>query len=268
MNIDGTYTLQAPPERVWQCLLDQHVLRQIVPGIERIEQIDQDSYTITVHYKHSPLKGTYQGRLSLTEQQYPYHYHITVAGEGSQESINGAGDVHLHRHNETTVITYKGTLNIGKVTRVKPTLIKGATKLLIQRFFTALADQLHTDHDQQASTTIQSENLFPVAQSGKAVTILPGQTDEPATRSRGIFRTITHLFKPRTGTSLQKNAQGRPWQRQLRRYSALSALLFLVWLGTRIPSYFLPTGRKKGLVVDNPPVQTIVRETKRNTTHQ
>ena len=37
MEIEGTYTLQASPEEVWQCLMDTQVLRSAIPGVEQLE---------------------------------------------------------------------------------------------------------------------------------------------------------------------------------------------------------------------------------------
>ncbi len=44
MDIEGTYTLQAPPEEVWGCLKDQQVLQRTIPGVERIEALSEEKY--------------------------------------------------------------------------------------------------------------------------------------------------------------------------------------------------------------------------------
>ena len=36
MDIDGTYTLQAPPEVVWNLLMDQDMLQHTIQGMERL----------------------------------------------------------------------------------------------------------------------------------------------------------------------------------------------------------------------------------------
>src|SRR5437763_3955715 len=82
MNIEGTYTLQAPPTEVWHCLLNTELLQHTIPGIERIEQVSENTYTIVANIKHAPLEGTYQGHITLSEQHYPYHYRLIVEGEG------------------------------------------------------------------------------------------------------------------------------------------------------------------------------------------
>src|SRR5581483_8035245 len=91
MNIEGTYTLQAQPGEVWRCLLDPQVLQQTVPGARRIEQVDEYTCSVIVNVK----QGTYQGQMTLSEQEYPYQCHVTVNGEGRQVAFDGSGDITL-----------------------------------------------------------------------------------------------------------------------------------------------------------------------------
>jgi len=62
MNITGTYTLQATPEEIWQCLSSRQVVNSALPGIERLEQLDTQNYLLSLHIKQAPLMGTYHGR--------------------------------------------------------------------------------------------------------------------------------------------------------------------------------------------------------------
>src|SRR5436309_12438179 len=158
MDIEGTYTLQASPEDVWQCLMDQQVLRRAIPGVEQLELIGENKYNITVHIRQTPLIGTYHGHATVTEQHYPYYYTIAIEGEGGPGTISGEGVVHLNERDENTVVAYKGILNLGKLgTLLPPPLVKGTAKLLLQQFFTALAEHLRT-LPRSASTIGVAEN--------------------------------------------------------------------------------------------------------------
>ncbi len=131
MDIEGTYTLQAPPEEVWDCLKDQQVLRRTIPGVERIEALSEEKYAVAIHVGATPLTGSYQGQITVTERQPPYYYRIAIEGEGQQSSINGVGDIHLSSQGENTIVSYKGKLNLGKLDGTLPTpVIRGTAKLL------------------------------------------------------------------------------------------------------------------------------------------
>ena len=89
MNIEGTYTLQALPTTLWQCLLDQQVLRATIPGLQHIELVDDTHYDLTIHLAQKPLDGTHHVYIDLSNQQFPSHYTMTIQGDGSLSTFNG-----------------------------------------------------------------------------------------------------------------------------------------------------------------------------------
>jgi carbon monoxide dehydrogenase subunit G len=227
MNIEGTYTLQVPPTEVWHSLLDRELLQDIIPGIETIEQVSENTYAVVFNIKHAPLEGTYQGQVTLSEQHSPYHCRLTFEGEGDHGTISGDGSLHLHEHNEATIIVYKGRLTYNKQeTLLQPKLIKGAAKLLIQQFFTALATHLASkeyrgEHYEEHNGQIR----------GKIILRLPHVTTGPLT-ARSIFSKIVQLI----GLGGGDYEQEERWERLLRNASIISGFLLLVWIGTRLPS--------------------------------
>ena len=48
MEISGSYTFNAPPDRVWALLMDPAVLSSCIPGCERFEPDGEDRYTVTL----------------------------------------------------------------------------------------------------------------------------------------------------------------------------------------------------------------------------
>lgn len=240
MNIEGTYTLQAAPEKVWQCLMDQQVLQRTLPGVEHIEQITSDCYQVAVSLKNTPLSGTYHGRIMISEQQYPYHYRLTIEGDGEQNPINGGGTIHLNGQGDTTIIAYKGDVTEGKRSMLlPPLLIKGAAKLFLQRFFNALADHLRLlDQAEVGSAQEGIESTQVSVQTSGGIIALStqgmgkvyaGQPTQDAPRT--IFYRVAHLFKLGKGDQEQEQR----WGKRLQQASTVSGLLFLVWVGTRLP---------------------------------
>src|SRR5213595_2505397 len=106
MNIAGTYTLQATPEEIWQCLNSKQALIEAFPGIERLEQADGQGYALSLHIKQAPLMGTYAGQVSITEYQSPYFCRIAISSEGRQNTLKGSGVIHLSRNEDNTVLVY------------------------------------------------------------------------------------------------------------------------------------------------------------------
>ena len=243
MNIEGTYTLQASPEEVWHCLTDQQVLRRAMPGVERLEQENKGRYAVTMHIRQAPLMGLYQGHVTITDRNYPYQYRLSIEGEGRQSKISGEGGVQLSRHDENTVVSYKGTLNPGKLVTLLPQpLVQGAAKLLIQQFFTALAEHLRTMSRVETVTgTITA--TWDISERDR------GEQRSPAfngtTSERRVSPSVAQQspFTQRVERETD-NAPVRPlWIERGRRFGMIAALLALVWIGTRLPGRLLQGDR-------------------------
>ncbi|GAC1620504.1 MAG: hypothetical protein NVS4B7_12570 [Ktedonobacteraceae bacterium] len=196
--------------------MDEQVLRQTIPGLIRLELLDEHKHDITLYIRQAPLLGRYAGQVTVTEQHYPYHYNLAIQGEGRQSTISGQGVVHLHKQGDNTIVAYQGKLNIGKLgTLLPPALVKGAAKLLLQHFFTELAEHLRTLHPSfSAQDTMESNQQEEV--------IIPSATTRP-----------TLMHKLRSGRD--KAAIEEQWLKRVRRVGIASGLLFLVWIGTQLP---------------------------------
>jgi carbon monoxide dehydrogenase subunit G len=229
MDIEGTYTLQASPEDVWGCLMDQQVLRHAIPGVEKLESLGQHEHGITLQIRQSPLIGVYHGRVVLTDQHYPYHYSIAIEGEGRQSTISGHGVIHLSGRGENTVVAYKGTVNIGKLGTLLPApVVKGAARLLLNQFFTSLADHLRTLHPVAAGLAD-----FDHTSSLNGPTLPAGQYAFPAsTPARSTFlRAVVHILRLGEGEPDLEEL----WVHRIRRAGLICGFLLLVWVGTRLP---------------------------------
>ena len=220
MDIEGTYTLQAAPEDVWQCLIDPQALRQSIPDMERLERIDEHSYEVALHVRHAPLLGFYQGRVQLSHLQRPESYHIAVTGEGNRGigAISGEGTVQLSRHGSNTVVTYHGTLHLAKPeSLLPPPLVKGTSRLLLQQFFTVLADYLRA---MQPVTVVESEEWIETPAN---------EVSEEETTP--LLQRVVRMLRLGSG----EPAREEQWMRAAKRVGAVLALVFLVWVGTRLP---------------------------------
>jgi len=235
MNIEGTYTLQAPPQAVWQCLKDKEVLLRTFPGLVRFEPAGDDAYEIALQVKSLPLSGTYYGLAHVTENLQPHYYHvmITTTGDDTQNMVSGNGGIHIKEHNGNTIITYKGSITLSKRgLHVAPAVVKGAAKLLLQQFFTVLAEQLSLQNSPRLVATEELAGATVIKQSGGDIVLLPHVTADEAQEERApILRTIIRF----SGLGGGDPEEEERWIRRIRRIGIISGLLMLVWIGTRLP---------------------------------
>jgi carbon monoxide dehydrogenase subunit G len=225
MNIEGTYTLQASPEDVRNCLADAQTLQHTIPGMERLEALGEQRYAITLDIGYGPLAGRYQGEVTVIEREHPYHFHLVFEGEGRQTTISSDWTIELEGHTQYTVIAYKAGVSLGKPGIHLPAhLVKGAIKLLTQKFFTSLADQLLTIPTHIAVNEDDS-GLFEAEQAEPPIIV-----STPAAQPT-LAHTIVQLLRLGVGDAKAEEQ----WVRRVRRLGITSILLLLVWIGTRLP---------------------------------
>ena len=68
MEISGSYTFNAPPDRVWDLLMDPAVISSCIPGCDRFEPDGEDRYNVTLTVGLAAITGTYSGTVVLTDK--------------------------------------------------------------------------------------------------------------------------------------------------------------------------------------------------------
>ena len=61
MDIFGSYTFNAPSDRVWALLMDPAVLSSCIPGCEKFEADGEGRYNVTLTVGLAAITGTYHG---------------------------------------------------------------------------------------------------------------------------------------------------------------------------------------------------------------
>ena len=245
MDIEGTYTLQAPVEEVWQCLMDLQTLRHAMPGLERLESTGQLAYAFTLRIKQAPLRGVYTGRATIGTDFSgpPMSCCLVLEGDGQHNPFQGTWDIRLSQLQDNTIVAYSGALNPSKMSALlPPSLVKGAVKILIQQFFANLAEQLRTTPDALSPGFDASEahssyrvraGLAPALETHLAPALEYPPPSVPA-------RTLMHRLVRLVGLGHHDVTLEEQWVRRLQRFGVFSMLLLLVWIGTRLPRRLLP----------------------------
>jgi carbon monoxide dehydrogenase subunit G len=68
MILDQKLTIPAPPEEVWDFMMDIPSMGRCVPGAEHVKRVDQDKYEGTINQKVGPIKVRLDGTIALVER--------------------------------------------------------------------------------------------------------------------------------------------------------------------------------------------------------
>lgn len=228
MQIEGTYTLQAPAQEVWSCLLDEQTIQNALPGLDRLTRLEDHTYTFAIHLRHAPLRGSYTGKARV-EPGEQATFRVQIEGEGPNDAFQGECAVHLQAQNENTVVSYQGDLQMGRgKSFISAPLLKATIRVLLQNFFTTLSDQLRNP----------KENLIyvPTLEEMYEMPFMEEQTSEQLARARQVSSpTLLHRLVCRLGLGQGSPEQEELWVKRLRQAGVIAILLLLVWVGTRLP---------------------------------
>jgi uncharacterized protein len=143
MEISGTYTFNAPPDRVWALLMDPTVLSSCIPGCQRFEPDGDDRYNVTLTVGLAAITGTYDGTVVLTDMIPQTSYGLVVEGQGRPGFVKGHSAIALRGEGATTAVDVSATVHTGgPIARVGQRLIGSVAKMMMDRFFACLQAKL------------------------------------------------------------------------------------------------------------------------------
>src|SRR5258708_5942415 len=95
MEMRGEVTIPASRQRVWDGLNDPEILRQAIPGCQKIEKLSDTEMNATVVAKVGPVKASFQGQVTLSDIDAPHGYRISGEGKGIAGFAKGGAGVRL-----------------------------------------------------------------------------------------------------------------------------------------------------------------------------
>ena len=166
MKIAGTAVLHAPADQVWAALNDPAVLVRTIPGCQQLEAVGQDSYAMTVSAGVASIKGVYQGKVALHDQQPPGSFRLKASGAGAPGTVSADVLVSLVDGGDgTTRLDYDADAVVGgMVGGVGQRMLTGVAKKTAGEFFSAV-DRVLTGTEPVAAAVLPApDGASPTAQ--------------------------------------------------------------------------------------------------------
>ena len=192
MRIAGNATLHAPVEAVYAALRDPRVLVRTIPGCERLEQVGEDAYAMTVTAGVASVRGTYAGDVRLTDQRAPHGFVLRASGSGAPGTVSADVTVELSPGSDaTTELSYAADAVVGgMIGGVGQRLLTGVAKRTAGEFFTAVDEVLAAGGAEEAVPEPGAPRAAP--------DVAPGAPARPDTGGAGP-RVYTAPTRPAAG---------------------------------------------------------------------
>lgn len=137
MKVAGTATLNAPVDKVWQGILDPKVLVRTIPGCESLSETGEHQYAMTVTVGVASIKGTYQGKVKLSD--LVEHESLLMHAEGASAAGTISVDVRVSftdGGDGTTRIDYDADAVVGgMIGGVGQRMLTSVSKRMAAEFF-------------------------------------------------------------------------------------------------------------------------------------
>jgi uncharacterized protein len=144
VQVKGQTQLPAPRSQVWATLMSPDALRQALPGCQKFEAVGPDEWEATMSVGLAAIKGTYSGRVKLSERETEQRYRLSVEGSGGGSRIRGSGVISLADAPQgATLVSYEGEAQVmGTLAAVGQRLLQPAAKMMADQFFGRVGAQV------------------------------------------------------------------------------------------------------------------------------
>ena len=143
MKVEGTFTIDAEREKVWDMLMSPDTLAGCIPGCESFEPVDDDTYNVKMRVGVAAVRGNYTGSVSIADRQHLESYRMVVQGRGRGGSVRGEGLLTFTDIEGGTQVGVVGDAQVtGVVARVGQRLMGNASRMLMNQFFNCLKEKI------------------------------------------------------------------------------------------------------------------------------
>ena len=143
MKIEGSSDIPAPRAKVWAAFLDPDILAQALPGCEKLEAIGPNEYKATMKVGVAAIKGTFEGKVKLSDLEPPNRYRMAVEGSGGPGFVRGDAGMQMSDVDGGTKVSYDADVQVGGlIASVGQRMLGGVTKMMLDQFFTRMTELL------------------------------------------------------------------------------------------------------------------------------
>ena len=183
MDLQRTFTVNAPIGTVWDALMDIERVAGCVPGAQVLQKLSEDTYQVGMKVKLGPVSMQYKGTLNVVERDEAARRAVM---EGQAQETHGQGtakarvDLQLAEEGSTTTGTASAAITLsGKAAVMGRSVIGSVADQMLGVFTGNLQSMLNSSSDPAPAggSPLQPAAAPPVGTTAGAA---PGETTAPA----------------------------------------------------------------------------------------
>lgn len=145
MEVTQSQVFPYARQHVWEKLMDFEVLGRTLPGVERLEPLDEESCRLSVKVLVPSITGNYDGTVRVVEKQPIDSYRLRGEAKGRLGWVKGDALFELTDADAAGQTQVSSTMNIqtgGVLSGVGQRFMQAIAKSMIRDFFSAFGAEL------------------------------------------------------------------------------------------------------------------------------
>lgn len=143
MKIEGTYTIAAPREVVYETLRDPKALQQCIPGCQELTLQEDGRFLARMQVGIAAVKGAFTGHVQITDEQPLTSYRLRIDGSGGPGFAKGEAMVSLVEVEGGTRVDVNGDGQVGgMIAAVGQRVLLPAARSLMNQFFGCMQSKI------------------------------------------------------------------------------------------------------------------------------
>ena len=143
MKFAANYSVTATPEKTFAMITDPVILQRCIAGCEKMERTGEDSYNAHLKVGIAGLKGSYVGKVQLTDKQPPEAYTLQIEGKGAPGFLRGSARIQLKEKDGGTEVRCEAEAQVGgMIAAVGSRLVQAVGKKMMDDFFKQFAEEI------------------------------------------------------------------------------------------------------------------------------
>jgi len=149
MQLKGDVTIKAPRKKVWDFLTDPNQLGQCVPGIEKIETIEQlKKYRGVVSVGLGSVKARFSGDVDILELDEPNRAKLKAHGTATASVADAICEMTMSDGpDNSTIVNWTADANVsGQLASLASRLMLPVSQKLAQVFYDQVKKKIETEN--------------------------------------------------------------------------------------------------------------------------
>jgi carbon monoxide dehydrogenase subunit G len=143
MQISEQRTFPRPRDEVWEKLMDFSFLARTLPGVTRLDPVDDETCSLTVEPPVSSITGTYEGTVQVTQKTPIDNYALHGEAKGALGWVKGDARFELSDEAPGTLVASTMSFQTGGVLAgVGQRFMEGIARSMMRQFFKAFEREL------------------------------------------------------------------------------------------------------------------------------